>query len=355
MKITYSLGLEDFRALRPPFTLRVGRNAGFKGAMAICGFFVVMGVWGIFSDMQLPIGGSLVGMGVFFALGAYYFEKQSVGKSKEKYERDLAAAYQQAHCSEQRTLEVDENNFTVSSGSGSIARPWSELMQFSENEKLFLVGSRTESQIIPKSAFDTAGKVTEFRTFILDKLNHGRPITSRPVEFRYQSRDFRSAYFLHLAKGGGSRALLKTVGSFAVMTYAACAIWYAISPRKEFLPLFALLCAFVGIPLYRVARMKRKKYRGMLKIYFSDEGLYLQDATAQARNTWSHFVGYLEGHETFLLYVNPRLYRIIPKRVLGSGEASFRDLLKKKLPPFNYRIPTPVSSAGVAAGSGQRS
>ena len=203
-------------------------------------------------------------------------------------------------------------------------------MQFSETPKLFLVGSRNEGQIIPKSAFQSEGEVTEFRTFILEKLNQGRSITSRPVEFNYKSADFRNASLLHVAKGGGWRALLKNVGLFAIMTYAAFAIWYAISPRKEFLPLFGLLAAFLGVPLMRATKLIRKRFRGQLRIYFSDEGLHLQDSATQVRVLWNQFIGYLEGSEAFLLYMNPRLYRIVPKRVLANQESEFREAAPKE-------------------------
>ncbi len=353
MKVIYSVGLEDFRSLRPPFTSRAGHNAAFKAAMAVCVFFALLGVWGMISDMGIAVGGSLVGLGFFFALGAYFFEKQSVRRSKEKYERDLATAYQQAHCSEQRTLEIDENNFALSSGSGAIVRPWSELVQFSETPKLFLLGSRNEGQIIPKSAFQSEGEVTEFRTFILEKLNQGRSITSRPVDFNYKSADFRNASLLHLTKGGGWRTLLKNAGLFAIMTYAAFAIWYAISPRKEFVPLFGLLAAFLGVPLMRATKLIRKRFRGELRIYFSDDGLHLQDAATQVRILWNQFIGYLEGGEAFLLYMNPRLYRIVPKRVLANQESEFRELLQKKLQRFNYKDPLRVASPSIPNGSGQ--
>jgi YcxB-like protein len=353
MKVTYSIGLEDFRSLRPPFTRCAGHNVAFKAAMAVCVFFGLLGVWGMISDMGIAIGGSLVGLAVFFALGAYYFEKQSVRRSKEKYERNLANAFQQAHCSEQRTLEVDENNFTLSSGSGAIVRPWSELVQFSETPKLFLVGSRNEGQIIPKSAFQSEGEVTEFRTFILEKLNQGRSITSRPVEFNYKSADFRNASLLHLTSGGGWRTLLKNLGLFAAMTYAAFAIWHAISPRKEFVPLFGLLAAFLGVPLMRATKLIRKKFRGVLRIYFSDEGLHLQDDATQVRILWNQFIGYLEGKEAFLLYMNPRLYRIIPKRALGNQASEFREMVQRKLQRFDYKDPLRVASPSIPNGSGQ--
>jgi hypothetical protein len=92
-----------------------------------------------------------------------------------------------------------------------------------------------------------------------------------------------------------------------------------------------------------------------LRIYPDEEGLYLQDAATVARNLWTQFLGYLEADRIFLLYYISRTYRIIPKRALGGQEAVFRDLLKRKLPPYNYRAPFPVASSKASTPSGKPS
>ena len=86
---------------------------------------------------------------------------------------------------------------------------------------------------------------------------------------------------------------------------------------------------------------RKKHYLGPLRMYFSDRGLHLQDPASQGRTRWDQFLGYLEDSNMFLLYHNPRLYRIISKRILGNREQEFRSLVESKLPGFNYRKPFP--------------
>lgn len=78
---------------------------------------------------------------------------------------------------------------------------------------------------------------------------------------------------------------------------------------------------------------------GPLRIYFSDQGLHLQDPANQSRASWDQFVGYLEGDGMMLLYYNPKLYRIVPKRALDGQAARFRTLVEAKLSPYDYRDP----------------
>src|SRR6202030_608348 len=77
--------------------------------------------------------------------------------------------------------------------------------------------------------------------------------------------------------------------------------------------------------------------------YFSDEGFHVVDPASQSRRRWSELAGYLEDRHIYLLYLNPRLYRIVPKRALGHRLDEFGRLVQTALPPFDYRRPVPVA------------
>jgi hypothetical protein len=255
------------------------------------------------------------------------------------------------HCPDQRTLEADANGFTVSCGCGTVTRPWSELMRFSENTRLFLLRTKVETQVVPKSAFHSEGEITEFRVFFLEKLNKNRPLNSRHVDFTYTKQDHRDAYFVHVLRAGGWRGLSANLATFGISAYGVFVIWAYISPHRDIAPLCGLIGGLLAIPLLKIARLRRKHYRGPLRIYFSEEGLHLQDPGTVARNPWKQFIGYLEDDRIFLLYHNARNYRIVPKRALAGLETEFRELLKMKLQPYNSRIPFPVASPKAAARS----
>jgi hypothetical protein len=80
-------------------------------------------------------------------------------------------------------------------------------------------------------------------------------------------------------------------------------------------------------------------------MYFSEEGFHVVDPGSQSRRRWSELVGYLEDRHVYLLYLNPRLYRIVPKRVLGHRGEDFSRLVQTALPVFDYRRRLPVADA----------
>jgi hypothetical protein len=337
MKVAYAISFEDFLTVQPQFVARPGHNAGFKGVLVVCFLMVSLGVFCIIQGLGISTGGFLIALGICSAAAAYFFDKQSVGKSKGRHARNCAAAYQRMHCREQRTLELDQNGFSVTCKCGSVTRPWTELVRFSENESVFIVVTKTDAQLVPKAAFPSEGAITEFRALLLERLDADRPIPSRSVKFSYVPRDFRDARLLHLFHAGGWRHLAKALTTFCISACGAYVIWRYVSPQGD--P--AILCGLIGIvlavPLLRGIRAKRKHYLGQLQIYFSEQGLHLQDSATVARSAWTQFVGYLEDDHIFLLYYHPRLYRIIPKRAFDGREAEFRSLLEANIGRYNYK------------------
>jgi hypothetical protein len=349
MKITYAISLEDFRAIQPAFDGRAGYNAGFKAVFVVCSLMSLLGAYCTVQGLGISIGLFLVGLGICSGGVAYLFDKQSVSKTKKKYETSLLASYQRMHCHDYRTLDSNNAGFTVSCKCGTVTRPWSELAQFSENNALFFVGTKTDGQIVPKSAFPSEGEITQFRAVFLEKLNGD--ITSRHIDFSYTARDFRNARVLHIFRGSGWRSLAGSVATFAVSAYGVYVIWDYLSPHRNLAVLCGLTGALLGVPLLSALGKRRKHYFGPQRVYFGEQGLHLQSSGTLARNSWTQFGGYLEDGHAFLLYYGPRTYRIIPKRALIGCEAAFRALLEVKVRPFNNK--RPLSPPHVSAPVGR--
>jgi len=143
-------------------------------------------------------------------------------------------------------------------------------------------------------------------------------------------------------KGGGWRRILRIASGLIGLSYfLAIAIYLTNSHGYLAHPVATPISIVLGLYFFLVLRRRqqRKRYFGSIRIYYSAEGLQLQDATSVARISWDQFVGYLEGDQLFLLYHNPRLYRIVPKRALAEREQQFRELVQDKLPGFDYRVP----------------
>lgn len=92
MRLTYAVGLEDFRALQPPFVLRAGKNAGFKGVLVACGLIALLGAFCLVEGFGVLVAAFLIGLGVVAAGLAYLYDKRSVSKTQEAYEKRVLTA-----------------------------------------------------------------------------------------------------------------------------------------------------------------------------------------------------------------------------------------------------------------------
>ena len=208
MRITYPIRWEDFRALQPPLAIRAGRDAGFRALVFICGLLVLLGLY-LAIESGLEVGGFVIALAILAVVAAYWFDNRSVLKAKQKYENNIATLFERIHCREARTFEANEDGFRVSCKCGSVTRPWSELIQFSENPTHFLLRTKMDGQTIPKSAFSAQSEITEFRALAAAKLNRDQPLISPHLEFVCRREDFRNARMLHILKAGGWRLWLK--------------------------------------------------------------------------------------------------------------------------------------------------
>ncbi len=201
VKLTYAIKIDDFKALRPPFTLRAGSNAGFKGVLVACALIALLGVFTLAEGMGILVGGFLIGLGAVGVTVTYFYEQRSVRTKREAHEKSISEAFRQIHCRDQRVFAVDEGGFTVSCGCSTVTRPWSGLASFSENDTHFAFGTNAGGQILPKSAFSSEAQITEFRAFVSGKLNEDKSVASPHIDFACTSEDYRAAYWLHILKG----------------------------------------------------------------------------------------------------------------------------------------------------------
>lgn len=231
-----------------------------------------------------------------------------------------------------------------------MTRPWSELTGLRETESHLAVATKMGWEILPKSAFQSQGEITEFRSLVTARLNENRPVSSRFFDVQHKRDDYRQAYVLHTLKGGGWRGLLTVLFRFACVGAGVLVIANVLKSAER-----AVLCGMVGIfwgiQLLQFVSNRRKHYLGPLRVYFGDAGLHLQDPRGQARHSWSQFIGYLEDARLILLYHNPRLYRIIPKRALAGHSLDFLALVKSKLSLYDYKSPAFVSSISAQSES----
>ena len=348
MRLEYVISLDDFRSVQAPFAAKPGRNVGFRAVLVVCASMALLGLGCAVQGMGVGLGLFLIGLGAVSGLAAYFFDRRSIEKARRKYDDAITAGYGQIHCRDQRVLEFDENSFTLSCRCGSVTRPWSELTSFSENKPFAIIRTRMEQVPITKAAFPSEGALTEFRALVLGKLNGAKPYAVRPIDFRYVRADFRSAYLLNLVQAGGWRGLLRLFFSTVGFGYIILLVLRAQGPHDAAAPYFAF--GTIGLFVLVGSLMKRKRhYEGALRLTFGEDGLHLQDPQTVAVTNWNRYLGFLESREVFLIYSNPRLYRIVPKRILGEREKEFAKLLHGKLPRYDYKRPVSPLKARAAS------
>jgi hypothetical protein len=351
VRITYDISLEEFAALQPPFAVRPSTwqyqgALGFLGLVAVGGCMpLLLSLWRASGDLSMQTQFALCflllsGAG---AAAVYWMRRRGQAKleaARQRYREGVRIAYQRLHCRDQRVIEVADSGFTLSCRCGQVTRPWTELVSFSENN--FMLGLRTKGEftLISKRGFSSPGQITEFRALVLDTLERQKPAVPYG-DFAYLRTDFTRASLLHILRGRGwrplvRRAFLLSVISFFVLSAALAGRGssFGVLPW-ETIP--ALLAFWTCLLLVRVLNKVRsaKHYFGPLRLWIAEDGISLRDQATESRFSWENFIGYLEDSRIYLLYHNPALYRIIPKRIFDERrQQEFRRLLTSKLPRF---------------------
>jgi hypothetical protein len=347
VKISYGISLPEFRTLQPTPRPHDGRTAFRLIIGLICLSLTLPGAAVVLQQLgqdKEPSTAALVTIGLGPVLGAfaYLLDRRSLRRWRARREQELLAAYDRIHCRDSRTVEATAESLTLNCKCGLVARPWTELTGFTETPTFLILITRRESFPIPKAAFATEGQLTEFRRLILDKLHTDRPFTACPVEFAHTRADFWHAKLLHMRKGGGWRRVLKVGLALAAFMYAIALI--IVASRSGQVPAWLVPVALGALVFFLTKILRpQQHYYGPLCIYFSEEGFHVVDPASQSRRRWSELAGYLEDRHVYLLYLNPRLYRIVPKRALGQRLEDFSRLVQSALPPFDYRRRLPVA------------
>ncbi len=96
---------------------------------------------------------------------------------------------------------------------------------------------------------------------------------------------------------------------------------------------FCLFLLRYGNFLWRWQYKKNDSLKRECTAEINDEGVTSSTEAAHSEMKWISFIRWYEGKNVFLLYQQPRIFNIVPKRAFGPGELEqFRDLLQRKIP-----------------------
>jgi len=93
-----------------------------------------------------------------------------------------------------------------------------------------------------------------------------------------------------------------------------------------------LVVLFRSGVLYRMQLNRTKALHQPIHFEAGDGGVIYRTSKGESTTRWEGFEEWRESKGSFLLYVQPRLFFVVPKRVLNVEQvAAFRELLRSHL------------------------
>jgi hypothetical protein len=323
MRIDYAIRFEDFRALYPPYQPSLD-NQGFRALTLVSMAFGSGGALYIYFKQDWMIGSVFLGMGLATFLIGLIFERKNVAESKTRAQQEFRNLYRQVHCRDRRFMEA---------GKGTVG--WADVTGFREDDASFTVISVQGSASVPKSAFTSGAQQTEFRNLLSSHVQPERGVGAASIEFYTQARDRRQGYWLNVYAGGGWKTLGSQALTFAIAGYGCISILGRLDGAVR----ASILVPVAIFAFWGMSRPKAFRYHGLLRLQASREELVVQDEQASVKNSWDDFIGFVEDEHVMLLYYNPNLYRVIPKRAFPAANHGFPQMVRSRLRVYNYKRP----------------
>jgi hypothetical protein len=162
------------------------------------------------------------------------------------------------------------------------------------------------------------------------------------VRFRYTEASYADGVRRHLAERFRSR--LETPIAAAFVAPGAVFLVTGIGPMAGavlvtlgalFLGLLALGWFWVPSRQYRTQPKLRDEYR----LSFCDDGIVFKTEHVESNLQWTMFHRVIADERVYLLYYGVDAFTVLPRSVFpsGSDEATFRDLIKRKIPKYEGR------------------
>jgi len=157
--------------------------------------------------------------------------------------------------------------------------------------------------------------------------------------FQLTSDDYAEAQVSHLSKVLGQRLGLAVfvLGTALVITLLIA----RMDPAKasQMVPTWIVFAGILLlVVLLRSGMLHRMQFNRMKALHqpihleAGDGGVIYRTSRGESTTKWEGFEKWRESKGNFLLYVQPRLFFVVPKRVLNEEQvAEFRELLRSRI------------------------
>ena len=129
------------------------------------------------------------------------------------------------------------------------------------------------------------------------------------------------------AKLGMSLNLLLLASAIAILS---ALVFLALPIETESVIVWAIAMAILPVAfLLRSRRIRAKcrktiaetpSFNGLTTVEVSEQGLAMTAPGSRGESTWDAYISYLETQNLFLIFMSPKMARVLPKRAFGSDE-----------------------------------
>ena len=157
---------------------------------------------------------------------------------------------------------------------------------------------------------------------------------------KYQAEDYIRAYKAY-ARLGPRKWTTRLLWAMGIAGMLIC-ILGSVGPQAKLapaIPLFLISAYLIYVASTVWAKAGRRAFSGRPELAqdytvdISDSGIVFDGPISGTRWTWPAFVKFAETKDLFLAYLSPCAFVILPKRVLGAGQADeLGSVLRQKLP-----------------------
>ncbi len=161
------------------------------------------------------------------------------------------------------------------------------------------------------------------------------------VEYQLNEDDFVDAQFAHLQKRWGRLRIVSSVvwSCLGIVGATAWLLWLSRQPREMKLVQIASVAVGVGMAIHfrQSARFRRqfrkiRMFQDLQRIVVDSKEVLFTNSRGEGRVLWTAFEDWRESPRCFLLYTQPNLFFIVPKRAIQADQTGvFRELLSSHI------------------------
>lgn len=268
---------------------------------------------------------------------AFWDFKFRTDKRRKRFLRELRSIYDRYHSGEQ-ALAFDANGWKHETQAAKYEASWEALTTAIERTNVITWSTRDHVTMLPKRAVASSYHAGNAGEKGLEQL---RRLTLGPIEHGLSFRIGLVDYVLTEVPSLWRRhVFLMTeahLGGMLLVVMIAYGMYNSAGPGVVFGWIAAGILLFVTITAqlwYFVTKYftSPSQLRATWEAQFSDRGVRTTNSNIELFVAWSVFRKFRETRRAFLLFVNPTMYYLYPKRHLPSDKQNrLRSLLKARV------------------------